>query len=91
MASADTSLYQPRADRYETINWITFAAMVPFHLATIAAPLFFFSWKAVALTAFFYWMCIGLGIGMGYHRLHTHRSYKHAPSCSSTSSRSAAR
>ncbi len=21
-------------------------------------------------------MCIGLGIGMGYHRLHTHRSYK---------------
>ena len=27
-------------------------------------------------TAFFYWMCIGLGIGMGYHRLHTHRSYK---------------
>jgi len=76
VASADTSLYQPRADRYETINWITFAAMVPFHLGAIAAPLFFFSWKAVALTAFFYWMCIGLGIGMGYHRLHTHRSYK---------------
>ena len=23
-----------------------------------------------------YWICIGWGIGMGYHRLHTHRSYK---------------
>jgi stearoyl-CoA desaturase (delta-9 desaturase) len=75
VATADTSLYHPRADRYGTINWITFTAMVPFHIGAIAA-LFFISWKALALTAFFYWMCIGLGIGMGYHRLHTHRSYK---------------
>ena len=64
-----------RTDRYGTVNWITFVAMSAFHLLAVAA-LFFFSWTAVALTAFFYWVAIGLGIGMGYHRLHTHRSYK---------------
>src|SRR5207247_10650954 len=35
-----------------------------------------FSWKALAITAVLYWIAIGFGIGMGYHRLHTHRSYR---------------
>jgi stearoyl-CoA desaturase (delta-9 desaturase) len=35
-----------------------------------------FSWKVFAITAFLYWVAIGLGISMGYHRLHTHRSYQ---------------
>jgi stearoyl-CoA desaturase (delta-9 desaturase) len=35
-----------------------------------------FTWKALAITAALYWMAIGFGIGMGYHRLHTHRSYR---------------
>jgi fatty-acid desaturase len=63
------------ANRYSTVNWITFVAMAGFHVGAIAA-LFYISWTAVLLTAVLYWMCIGLGIGMGYHRLHTHRSYK---------------
>jgi stearoyl-CoA desaturase (Delta-9 desaturase) len=75
VVSAETSLVVPTTDRYKVINWITCIAMVGFHAGAIAA-LFYFSWTAVALTAFFYWMCIGLGIGMGYHRLHTHRSYR---------------
>src|SRR5579862_4377180 len=35
-----------------------------------------FSWHVLFITAFLYWMTIGLGISMGYHRLHTHRSYQ---------------
>ncbi len=73
--SVEIPLHAKRADRYSTINWITFSAMTVFHLGAVAA-LFYFSWTAVILTALLYWMCIGLGIGMGYHRLHTHRSYK---------------
>ena len=49
--------------------------MALFHLAAIAA-LFMFSWRVLAATIFLYWMTTGLGISMGYHRLHTHRSYK---------------
>ena len=69
------TMHKPKVNRYSTINWITFVAMSAFHVGAVAA-LFYFSWTAVALTAFFYWVSIGLGIGMGYHRLHTHRSYK---------------
>jgi fatty-acid desaturase len=57
------------------INWITSVALIFFHLGAIAA-LFMFSWKALLITAALYWMAIGFGIGMGYHRLHTHRSYR---------------
>jgi fatty-acid desaturase len=57
------------------INWVTSIALILFHLGAVAA-LFMFSWKAFIITAVLYWMAIGFGIGMGYHRLHTHRSYK---------------
>jgi len=55
-------------------NWATSIAMVVFHVGAIAA-LFFFSWHVFFATVFLYWMCTGLGISLGYHRLHTHRSY----------------
>jgi stearoyl-CoA desaturase (delta-9 desaturase) len=35
-----------------------------------------FNWRAFAVAVFLYWVATGLGISMGYHRLHTHRSYK---------------
>ncbi len=57
------------------LNWITTTAMIVFHVGAVAA-LFFWNWKAIAVAAVLYWVCIGMGIGMGYHRLHTHRSYK---------------
>jgi fatty-acid desaturase len=56
------------------VNRVTTLFIVLFHTGAVAA-LFFFSWKMVAITAFLYWMCTGLGISLGYHRLHTHRSY----------------
>jgi stearoyl-CoA desaturase (delta-9 desaturase) len=59
----------------DKINWITSVALIFFHIGAVGA-LFMFSWKALIITAALYWMAIGFGIGMGYHRLHTHRSYR---------------
>src|SRR5260370_31652747 len=58
-------------------NWTTSSIMFLLHVLAVAA-LFMFSWKAFVVSAVLYWMCIGFGIGMGYHRLLTHRSY-HVP------------
>jgi len=58
-----------------TINWVTSSALIFFHLGAIAA-FFTFSWTNLIVAAVLYWIAIGMGIGMGYHRLHTHRSYK---------------
>ena len=57
------------------INWI---AVIPFtivHAGAVAA-LFYFSWPAVFTAIVLSWVALSLGIGMGYHRLLTHRSYK---------------
>ncbi len=59
----------------QKINWTNCIAFGLFHLGAVAA-LFMFSWHALAVALFLYWMCTGLGISMGYHRLHTHRSYQ---------------
>ena len=57
------------------INWNTTFFMVIFHLGALAA-LFMFNWKAVAVTFVLWWVSGSLGIGMGFHRLLTHRGYK---------------
>jgi stearoyl-CoA desaturase (delta-9 desaturase) len=59
----------------EPVSPITTAFMLAFHLGAVAA-LFVFSWKALLLAAFLWWVSGSLGIGMGYHRLLTHRGYK---------------
>lgn len=56
------------------LNWVTIVFMLIFHAGAIAA-LFCFSWKALAVSAILYVFAINMGIGMGYHRLHTHRGY----------------
>jgi fatty-acid desaturase len=57
------------------INWITSGFMLAFHIGAIAA-LFFFTWKAFFVSLVLWWVAGGMGIGMGYHRLLTHRGYK---------------
>jgi sn-1 stearoyl-lipid 9-desaturase len=59
----------------EGINWITAIFMGLFHVGALAA-LFFFTWKAFVTAVFLQWVATSLGIGMGYHRLLTHRGYK---------------
>ena len=56
-------------------NWITVIAMALFHIGAVAA-LFFFSWKGLFLALALWWVAGSWGIGMGYHRLLTHRGYK---------------
>jgi hypothetical protein len=57
------------------VNWVTAGFMAAFHVGAIAA-LFFFTWKALFLAMFLWWVSGSLGIGMSYHRLLTHRGYK---------------
>jgi fatty-acid desaturase len=57
------------------MNWPTSLVLVLFHIGAIAA-LFMFSWRNVLISMALYWMTVGWGISLGYHRLHTHRSYK---------------
>jgi len=71
------ALLAPRYGRAHQhgVNWITSTAMVVFHLGAVAA---FFHVDAGAILAALVLYFVGgmLGIGMGYHRLLTHRSYK---------------
>jgi len=64
-----------RSAQGSSFNTITLLFMFVFHAGAIAA-LFFFSWKAVVITAVLYFAGINLGICLGYHRLLTHRGYK---------------
>lgn len=57
------------------LNVLTFTVLALFHVGAVAAP-FFFSWTNLAVTAVIYWIAVSWGIGMGYHRLHTHRGYQ---------------
>jgi len=57
------------------INWPITIVLVGLHLGALAA-LFMFNWHALFAAALLYYIGVGLGISMGYHRLHTHRSYK---------------
>jgi fatty-acid desaturase len=70
-------MQSPWHDRTFTqpVVWVTTFFMVVFHLGAIAA-LFLFTWKAFFVAMFLWWIAGGVGIGMGYHRLLTHRGYK---------------
>ena len=59
----------------EPMNWTTTFFLGAFHVGAIAA-LFFFTWKAFAVAFVLWWVAGSLGIGMGYHRLLTHRGFK---------------
>src|SRR5438876_321112 len=59
----------------QPVNWTTSFFIGAFHVGAILA-LFFFTWKAFALAVLLWWIAGSLGIGMGYHRLLTHRGYK---------------
>ena len=64
------SIYEHRK-----LNWAIISVLVVLHVGAVAA-LFMFSWHALIIAILLYWVSVGLGISMGYHRLHTHRSYK---------------
>lgn len=57
------------------INWGTLTAVVTFHILA-AAALFTFSWQNLTAGLILWWLTGSLGIGVGYHRLMTHRGFK---------------
>ena len=59
----------------EPLNGFVTTILALLHIGAVAA-FFLFSWKALAAAVLLLWIATGLGISMGYHRLHTHRSYK---------------
>src|ERR1700738_5165355 len=61
--------------REKGINWDTAIFMGLFHFGAVAA-LFMFSWQAVVVAIVLMWITASLGVGMGFHRLLTHRGYK---------------
>ena len=59
----------------DRINWRDLTIIVVCHLLAIPA-LFYFSWQGVAVMLIGNWIVGSLGVGLGYHRLLTHRSFK---------------
>jgi sn-1 stearoyl-lipid 9-desaturase len=57
------------------IQWVTIIGFSAYSILSIAA-LFFFSWQNFAAFMFFWWLTGSPGVGVGYHRLLTHRGFK---------------
>jgi fatty-acid desaturase len=75
MMNLEPSSEVERAREKLGVNWSNLVFLSLAHLAAVAA-LFFWSWPAVITAVVLYWVGGSLGIGMGYHRLLTHRGYK---------------
>ncbi|MBX3277431.1 MAG: fatty acid desaturase [Acidobacteria bacterium] len=56
-------------------NWGVTLFLAAFHVLAVVA-LFNFTWSALGVAVFMWWVAGSLGIGIGYHRLLTHRGYK---------------
>jgi fatty-acid desaturase len=59
----------------QTINWKNVAIITFFHLLAIPV-LFTFSWQNAAALLIGNWIVGSLGVGLGWHRLLTHRSFR---------------
>jgi len=74
----DLSLRDPFCHHHIRLNemlWGNVIAIGGLHVGALLAP-FFFSWSAVGVAVFLWWISGGLGICLGYHRLLTHRSFE---------------
>ncbi len=72
---SETEMNKTGNEQETSVNWPTVAFLIIFHLASLAA-LWFWSWPAIITAAVLLWVAGSLGIGMGWHRLLTHRGYK---------------
>jgi hypothetical protein len=61
--------------RYDKLSVMTCLVLVWFH-AQAAAAFWSFTWTHAFIALGLYWVAGGLGISLGYHRLHTHRGFK---------------
>ena len=56
-------------------DWIVLTWITLMHIGALAA-FFTFSWKALGVCLFLWWLTGGVGICLGFHRYFTHRSYR---------------
>jgi stearoyl-CoA desaturase (delta-9 desaturase) len=75
IGQVDNRVVTAQRDDNKTFRWGTGTFLIITHVASVAA-LFFWSWPALVCALIFYWVAGSLGIGMGFHRLLTHRGYK---------------
>jgi stearoyl-CoA desaturase (delta-9 desaturase) len=61
--------------REDSVNWNTLFFVSVFHLVAFAA-IFIFSWANLTAAVILWWIAGSWGIGLGYHRLLTHRGFK---------------
>ncbi len=60
---------------HNRINWHTLIFVIIFHILAVVA-LFNFSWANLTAAFILWWVAGSFGIGIGYHRLLTHRGFK---------------
>ncbi|MCR9296215.1 MAG: fatty acid desaturase [bacterium] len=60
--------------RANNVNWAAVAWLGMLHVAALAAP-WTFTWSGLVLVFVLHWVCGGIGICLGYHRLLTHGSF----------------
>lgn len=65
---------KPNVARANNINWAAAVWLLLIHIGALAAP-WTFTWSALALVVVLHWVCGGIGICLGYHRLLTHASF----------------
>jgi fatty-acid desaturase len=82
MKEINTKLTTPQGKSVSGINpqsrrihWTNFLILVTFHVLA-AAALFYFSWQNLLVFLVLSYLAESLGVGIGYHRLLTHRSFK---------------
>jgi len=64
-----------KQSKSESINWNTIFFVGIFHIFAVAA-LFTFSWQNLLAAGVLWWVAGSWGVGLGYHRLLTHRGFK---------------
>ena len=65
---------RPNVVRANNVNWAAIVWLGIIHVAVLAAP-WTFSWSGLALVFVLHWLCGGIGICLGYHRMLTHASF----------------
>lgn len=71
----DKMIINHHGRHWKPVNWPMTLFMLLFHVGAVMA-LFNFSWPALGVAVLMWWIAGSLGIGIGYHRLLTHRGFK---------------
>ncbi|MEM7477902.1 MAG: fatty acid desaturase [Planctomycetota bacterium] len=72
---------RPHVARSNNINWVALGWLIMIHIAAASAIFmpWTFSWSGLVLVFALHWLCGGIGICLGYHRMLTHSSFKTHP------------